>query len=318
MVRLRRHGVLEPMVVDEVLVSVGIGPAGEAIALWAAPAARDVLLGVATSAGGARFPKARAEGGVTARLTTHRPDLVDVTPLAELSVAHPHVQPLPHGRSLVVGARCHWRPDGAECNALVFDAHGELALTGTFGDGIEHVLTTPSGAIWTGYFDEGVYGNYGWGALDSPEPIGRHGLLRWTPALDVAWEYPFDTAFGVIDDCYALNLDGEVAWASYYSDFPVVQIDGRDRVHGWRTEVAGARALAVDGSVVAFFGGYGEDRDRLVVGHLDREAIELVSATRLVDPDGRRLGPATVVGRGAELHVITPAGWWKVAVEDVV
>ena len=57
---------------------------------------------------------------------------------------------------------------------------GELRRQFVLGDGIKHVQTTAAGDIWVGYFDEGVYGNYGWGNDPDSEPIGadRAGSLR--------------------------------------------------------------------------------------------------------------------------------------------
>ncbi|WP_460716941.1 hypothetical protein [Microbispora hainanensis] len=156
------------------------------------------------------------------------------------SLAHSLAQPLPDGGVLVAGARCRWRNGAAECNAAIYDAAGELLREGVLGDGIADVQTTPSGDIWVSYFDEGVYGNFGWGEADSPAPIGSPGLIRFRSDLDIAWRYPYDSKFGAISDCYALNAVGEEACAYYYTDFPIVRI-GADAVAGWSTELHGAR-----------------------------------------------------------------------------
>jgi hypothetical protein len=136
------------------------------------------------------------------------------------------------------------------------------------GDGIEHVLATSTGQVWVGYFDEGIYGNYGWGRADSEEPAGAYGIVRFSPGLKSAWHYPQYTGVGPwepIDDCYALNVDDTCIWACYYSDFPVVRIRD-DIVTGWHNDTGGARALAAAGSRVALCGGYGPDYDRLALG----------------------------------------------------
>jgi hypothetical protein len=59
----------------------------------------------------------------------------------------------------------------------MYDAQGRPSQGEVFGDDIAHVQATDTGEIWVGYFDEGVYGNYGWGS--SRLPIGR----RWTRPL---------------------------------------------------------------------------------------------------------------------------------------
>ena len=43
------------------------------------------------------------------------------------------------------------------------------------GDGIQDCVVKKDGTIITSYFDEGVFGNYGW-----DEPLGDCGLIAWT------------------------------------------------------------------------------------------------------------------------------------------
>jgi hypothetical protein len=76
-------------------------------------------------------------------------------PVAVLEVPTPlavtHVQPLPGGKVLIASART----PGTD-TAEVWDGNGHLEHAGLIGDAIEHLLSTHSGAIWTGYFDEGL------------------------------------------------------------------------------------------------------------------------------------------------------------------
>jgi hypothetical protein len=139
----------------------------------------------------------------------------------------------------VAGARCRWRPDGPDRNAVLYDADGQAVSEHVLGDGIAHVLATSTGQVWVGYFDEGIYGNYGWGRADSEEPVGAYGIVRFSPGLEPAWHYPKHTEVGpwdAVSDCYALNVDDTSTWACYYSDFPVVRIrDGA--VTGWHNDI---------------------------------------------------------------------------------
>ena len=222
------------------------------------------------SAGGASFPDPGATRPVTARITVHAPGLAAMTRIPELALAHITVQPMPGGRFLVAGARCRWRRDGPDRNAVLYNADGQVVSEHVLGDGIEHVLATSTGQVWAGYFDEGIYGNYGWGRADSQEPVGAYGIVRFSPGLEPAWHYPQYTEVGpwdAIGDCYALNVDDTCIWACYYSDFPVVRIRD-DIVTGWHNDTGGARALAAAGSRVALCGGYGPDYDRLALTEL--------------------------------------------------
>ena len=179
------------------------------------------------SAAGASFPDPGAARPVAARITVHTPELAAVTRIADLALAHITVQPMPGGRFLVAGARCRWRPDGPDRNAVTYDSDGQVVSEHVLGDGIAHVLATSTGQVWVGYFDEGIYGNYGWGRADSQEPIGAYGIVRFSPGLEPAWHYPKYTEVGpwdAVSDCYALNVDDTSTWACYDSDFPVVRI----------------------------------------------------------------------------------------------
>jgi hypothetical protein len=280
----RVHTTLHPAAPDDELVTTGVGPHGDVLALW-------------KSAAGTRI--------------TGHGSVIEI----ELAVEHPIVQPLPDGRVLVVGARCRWSPDGVAPNALVFDQAGQVVASAVFGDGIQHVATTPSGQTWVGYFDEGILGNLGWGdpELDPiPVPIGAHGLLRFDENLDLAWEFPFDTPFDEIEDCYALNVAGEVAWACYYADFPVVRVEA-GQVAGWTTEAHGPDALVTDGHRCALVC-YGGDF-HVEVGELSSDGVfTVVQETGIALPDG----PVSLTGRGDTLHIVAARTHYKVDLDQLM
>lgn len=313
---LRRHGRIAPAVGGDVLLSVSIGPAGEAVALWSAPADREALTSVTVQPGWASFPDSRAAQPAAARITVHSPEPSALVPIAALPIAHATVQPLPDGRFLLVGARCRWRPDGPDRNAIVYGPDGTALAEHTFGDGIQNVFTTASGDAWVGYFDEGVYGNYGWGGSGA-QPMGDCGLIRFGADGQPQWRFPADDA-PFIDDCYALNVVGETAWACYYSDFPVVRIEG-DRVDVWDNGLAaGATSLIVGAGTVGLAGGYSPHRDRLVVGELGDGRLGDGREFRLVLPDGDALPDQVwMIGRGPDLHVVHGGDWYRVGLDDV-
>jgi hypothetical protein len=319
-VQARRHAQLPSPQQGDVRVSASVGPSGEVVALWSAAEDLPSLTSTTTQAEWATFPDARAPRAATVRVTTHAPDMTVAARIPDFPLAHPSVQPLPDGRVLVVGARCRWLPDGPDRNAIVYDSTGTVLAEQTFGDGIEHVQTTCRGEIWVGYFDEGVFGNYGWGKADSDPPLGASGLIRFTTALTPEWHYPSHvaTTWGPIDDCYALNVDADAVWTCYYTGFPIVRIQN-DTVTGWHNDIAGAKALAVGGSRVALYGGYGSDHDRLVVGVLGDDRFDVTGEYRLVQPGGQPL-PATaeVLGRGSDLHILTDDSWLRLDIEDIV
>src|SRR5262245_51164645 len=192
MVSLRHHGDLTAPHPDDELVTVSIGPSGEAAVLWSTPAGRATLVG-----------RVKDRPAVAVRVATYWPDPGPVVEISDFDLAFPKPAPLPGGRVLVLSSRCRWWPGGADRNAVVFDDAGVRVAEGVVGDGIEHVFTTSAGDIWVGYFDEGVVGNVGWGG-PGPAPIGRGGIVRFAADLSLRWSFPLDTS---MVDCYALNVD---------------------------------------------------------------------------------------------------------------
>ncbi|MFE5046125.1 hypothetical protein ACFRAI_07185 [Streptomyces sp. NPDC056637] len=315
---LRHHAVIAGEA-GEKQVAVSVGPDGQVIALWSKPRDLPGLSATTTNAGGATFSEPRATQAVDTHVSVHAPHRTASVELPGLKLAHVTVQPLPGDRVLVVGARARWRPEGADRNAIVYDADGHVVAEATLGDGVSHVFATHTGDIWVGYFDEGVYGNLGWGNPGTPAPIGEYGLIRFSSDLETQWRFPSHTSepWGAISDCYALNIDGDTAWACYYTDFPIVRVRD-DVVTSWRNSVAGATALAVKDAHVALLGGYGPHHDRLSVGTLDSEDLRVTDEYRIVLPDGSPLPKRTqVIGRGPDLHVLSGDDWYRLGLEDI-
>ncbi len=117
-----------------------------------------------------------------------------------------------------------------------------------------------------------------------------------------------------MDDCYALNVGVEAAWAYYYSDFPLVRIDVDGQVRTWDTGLAGAGAFAVDGRRVLLFGGYPPHRERCMLGELGEAALENLAECRLTLPSGEPLQDGQFIGRGPLLHVFAGTSWYQVDV----
>ncbi|GAA1592950.1 MULTISPECIES: hypothetical protein [Kribbella] len=290
---------LEPPLPGDELVSVSVGPLGEAVALWAAADAAALL----TSDFGLG-PLARP---VAVRAALYAPGLSHMVGIPDCRFRFPTVQPMPGGGFLLVGTRVPWRADGVPSNATVYDAPGQPIAEGLLGDGIEQVQTTASGQVWVGYSDEGVYGNLGWGDGPGTEPIGAPGLIRYTRDLTSDWEFSC-TSHGLppVDDCYALNVIGETAWSCYYADFPLVKVGG-ETVRAWRNEVQRVTAIAVHQDRVGLY-----DGQRLVVARLGSEQLAIEDKYDVVLPDGEAPPPTSkVVSRGSVIHVFVGRSWYR-------
>lgn len=300
--------------------NVAIGPQGEACFVLAEPDGASVLQGYEHTRT-ASFPRTRMERPASVVVLIHDGHSSRQVVIADLTVAHPKVQPLPRGEVLLVGARCRRFPDGtAERNGYIYGPDGILRRTLILGDGIQDVQVDSRGAVWVSYFDEGIFGNFGWGMGQDSTPIGHAGLVRFDGNGIKLWEYEPSGEMGHMADCYALNVSGNEAWACYYTDFPLVRVTADDQVVGWSTEtadVSGVSTFAVDGPRVVFFGGYPPHRNRCVLAELGTGSLKNPQECRLLLPDGQELSNWLIRGRGSELNVFSDTSWYRLDFRSV-
>ncbi|SKA90359.1 hypothetical protein [Sporosarcina newyorkensis] len=115
-----------------------------------------------------------------------------------------YIQPIEDGHILLVGARSYYHDaQNIEENTGVYDKNWCLIRSFCLGDGIEHVYVTKNQEIWTEYFDEGVFGNYGW-----EEPISRSGLVGWDAPGRKMDSLEEDREYSIFE-CLAPNGDAE-------------------------------------------------------------------------------------------------------------
>jgi hypothetical protein len=210
------------------------------------------------------------------------------------------VQPLPGGELLLVCCRSHYRaPADFDSNGRVYGPDGKLTRELLLGDGIAAVQTTASGLIWTSFFDEGVFGNYGWS-----QPVGAAGLVAWSPGGERVYEFSPGGGLDSIDDCYALNVESDSrTWLYYYSGFPLVLLQDRRIEAHWDVPISGSRAFAASASSALFSGGY-KEKDTCDLFELEPGRVRAAGDFRLVDETGDKLVPERVIGRGGALHFL--------------
>lgn len=289
------------------MLSFTVGPGGDAVTAWAAPAGHDALTS-RTDAGSdfASFPVPSPEEPVDLAVVVHAATGDEVIVLPAVTTAYTSVHQHPLG-FLVVGARCRWRPDGPDRNALLYDRTGALVSSAVFGDGIEHAATTSTGRTWVGYFDEGVFGNFGWDD-PGPPPVGRFGINCFTPDLTLETHAPPELD---IADCYAMTVDGESLMACCYTSWDIARIDPSGEVRSWSNDIGGARQILAEGDRVALIGGYGDDGDRVVVGRLGASTFEVDGVSRLLLGGAPPSGGVHLFARGGELHAASDRVWFR-------
>jgi hypothetical protein len=259
------------------------------------------------------FAKTRPEEPQSYRIVglSHGDVALDVVIAEEQFNIH-DVQPLSREEILLVCGRSYYRgPDDYDRNGRVYSRDGRFIRAILLGDGIETVQATSEGVIWTSYFDEGVFGNYGW-----RQPVGASGLVAWDSVGEMVFEFQPAEGLDSICDCYALNVasDSDV-WCYYYMDFPLVRLRN-GRIHSvWQVPISGSSAFAVSRKHAVFRGGY-DDRD---VYHLlalgGNGKAEPLSSFRLTEENGTQLVADRVVGRGDRLHLICGDRLYQVEVQ---
>jgi hypothetical protein len=283
-VALTHHGYLKPTDRGEWQrepEAVGVGPDGTAFAVW--PHRKEARRKQVTSHSG---------GGdiVTA---------VDVETALRVSF----VQPLPNSRLLLAAARS--RHDSLP-NTEVWTGGGELIHAGDLGDAIEEVLTTPTGQIWVGYFDEAMGGR-------GPQ---THGLVRFTQQLAPDWLYPAEAGLPSVFDCYALNVDGETAYCCPYTDFHLISVLDDQAIDLGATPYGSAHCLLVRGTEGALIGGWGPDYDLVTALRIGSNGVDAIgSQCRIVLPDGMEAQRLRYACRGPDLHAFIRSTWYRTTLD---
>jgi hypothetical protein len=214
-----------------------------------------------------------------------------------------YVQPFAGGL-LLAAARCHWRPEGAEQNAVLVDEDGQVRRRLTLGDGIADLRTTADDSIWASYFDEGVFGNYGWNS-PGPRPIGAAGLVRFDGSGEPRGAYDAAAA-GTDDICdaYALNVepDGTV-WVYFYTEFPIVRWRAGQYTR-WACGLGGARAIAVRDDRALLVGNYDKPALARTVQLRSDGTTALLTRATIVTPEGAPIGPTRTATLGHRIFFL--------------
>jgi hypothetical protein len=224
------------------------------------------------------------------------------------SPGFPVLDRLADGRWLLAEARAEPRSDNGR---LLTEGGRE---TGRFiaGDGIQDVACAPDGSFWISYFDEGIFG--GGEDAEGNWPISSAGLAHFTPAGQPDWRFNSNRHSDYsIADCYALSLTGNVAWLCPYMDFPIIRVENGSTKF-WRNEVAGARAIAVEGNHVLLAGGYGHESDRITLLRLEENRAVNLGEARLPIADPMVLRREK--GMNGVMHVIHAGQWTRIRVEE--
>ncbi|WP_227521547.1 hypothetical protein [Bacillus alkalisoli] len=203
------------------------------------------------------------------------------------------------GTLLIVQGRCLKEGNAIERNARRYNPNGQLIEAFTLGDGISHMQIDETDTIWVSYFDEGIFGNFGW-----DEPIGSAGLNAFTMNGHKLWNVRND---GMID-CCALNvLSSKEVYYFYNDDFHLVQLT--EMKESFRYRVEGKDSL--DQFIIDQSGIIAQlDTYTLMRYRLNKTTMRKKEKLQLVDKDGKQInGP--VFMRGTFLYAYGKDGIYR-------
>jgi len=226
-----------------------------------------------------------------------------------------HVQPLPDDELLLVCARSRYRGrDDYDRNGHVFRADGSLERSFLLGDGIQDMQTTKDGRIWTSYFDEGIFGNYGWN-----DPVGASGLICWDRAGAQLYSYTPSSGLDSMCDCYALNVATDRdAWCCYYTEFPLVHLRDNRVIATWECPIKGSDGFAVFDDRVLMRGGY-RARDTYHLLHMLRQGdVQEQARYTFVDEQNDALTSGLVALRTDTLVILQGTRCYRVSLPELL
>jgi hypothetical protein len=221
------------------------------------------------------------------------------------------VQPLGDDVILVC-PRCVRKADNEiELNGRVFGPDGRLKRAFVLGDGIQQVQTAADGTIWVSYFDEGIFGNYGW-----REPIGASGLVHWSAYGEKLGQFEPEKGLDYMADCYAMTLDSaDDVWCCYYTEFPLVQLRNGKVFGAWNVPVRGSEWLAVEPPYALFLGSYDDKQELKLLELLGDGKTKVVETYLACSTDGETLAIDRVATRGGTIHLVSGRSKYAVDID---
>lgn len=292
-------------------VSTSISTDGKGLFLFTQKLLKDRVLGTFRNAGGAIFPNTSMNAEARFKLIVLYNGTATEIDLPPLDITFPICDLFCDGRILLAGARCRWRgTDDFDRNGVIFDpATGQISRI-LLGDGIANLSIDANDRIWVSYFDEGVFGNFGWNHPGPPGP-GAGGLVCFADDGKELWAFNGLENSAFIDDCYAFNAQREERWAYFYSDFDLCSVDGNFRseiLSG--VSVSGSSAFAVADQGFLFSSQYREPTNTFHLVQRNGQSLGRPQSVIGRLPDRNWIDRCQLAGRGAWMHVVNDDGWF--------
>jgi hypothetical protein len=298
-------------------VSATISSDGRGIFIYVEQTGKSKVLETVVHASGAQFPKTKMTTMHAFKLIVMDDRSSKEVDIPSVSITFPKVDLFCDGKVLLAGSRCEWRgPDDFDKNAVIHDPQAGDTQQLLLGDGIADIGIDASDRIWVSYFDEGVFGNFGWGRPPAPTGFGAGGLVCFASSGQELWSFNGAGGDGFIDDCYALNVTRSDVWAYYYTDFKVCHIDQHFQCSDvWTPSVKGAGAIAIDQTNLLLSRQYNETPDTFHLVCVNAEdGLEKLQGKM---PDKTPFDSNSLRGHGNDMHHIDANGWYCASIGEV-
>ncbi len=255
------------------------------------------------------FPKSRAPSDVAFSLVVQSSAGAETTILPAMNMTLPYVDVFSDGACVLVGARSSWRSkDDFDLNGALIERGAKTAKRVCFGDGIEGIGIDGTDRIWISYFDEGVFGNFGW-SNPGPTGLGAGGLNCFDRTGNLLWQHNREATTEHIDDCYAMNVSPLGVWFYFYTDFKVARVTEDFSIEYYDTPISGSHSFVTDGHRFVFSSQYFEPVTTFHATNLSKGKLVHKCKISLSLPTGIKADQITMKARGTKLHVFTDKHW---------
>lgn len=268
---------------------------------------------------GARFPKIKTHSHNYLIFKIKDSNLVRYD-IKNQNYNYHFVQMLPENEILLVCARSQLRSkNDYDLNAKVFSTDGKLKREFLLGDGINNIQTNSNGEIWVSYFDEGIFGNFGWGNFDGENPIGNSGLIQSDKNGKFLYKYSPDGNLDIIEDCYALNLVSEKEiWCCYYSQFPLVCIRDNKIYDYWNCQIKGADGFLIFNNYAFFRGGYDKNNTYSLFELNKNHKMKAISKYKILDEMNKTIHTNEIFTRGNLMYLLNKTKCYLIDFKNII
>ncbi len=249
---------------------------------------------------------------------------LDIPPM---DISMSYIDMFVDGRILFVNARSCWRGAGDyDKNAAIYDPRTATIERICLGDGISEVAIDGRNRIWVTYYDEGVFGNYGWN-IEEPG-FGSGALVCFDTAGKILWAMNDHFTSGTPDkpimrlgefaeECWSLNVatDGIYFSCCTFTNYYFCGLDKDFTLTNYSSLpiIGTANGFAVSENFLLL--PFGKTNTLSLYNFKDR-SFDKPERKELFRLDKSPVSDTGYFGRGSNLHLLNYRGWFRIGIDD--